>query len=460
MLHAVKVNKHVAYSTLEAVIKTKNDASKPRRKGPHVCSVKGKYNGSGGQGRRYVGAKAGFGCECKRGFLPAAGGARIKYAFKKDNKKLGPSIVTYTGDEVIPRGYSEALPCQESFLNKTSKTLKNYIKAHPETNLFKNGCQGVEDDLKKEKLVNHNSYDGDRAPELMPNVQGSDRRPKVFSVDNFIGINDFFKANQAADKFEKISEGVIEEGSPFNYSSVLGQFMAPAPADLKQSLLRELIDEKYFLEIESGKALHATAILIDLGFNKDSNRHFIKEIFPDYVETKFKSLETTVNIHLETYYFTKNKVRNNIFQNFEKAWSSLTTKQQNILKRTFLSEEKQTAKEIAKSLRIAESSVIDRKKKALASFVKHFPKLVPLSKQKNAYTKTELDRKELQLSGLFRLSNYEKLEPCKIKNYKTGKTETLTKARVKLKPEDPELKSEVWKWIDDTRPDIYPSDFN
>lgn len=81
-----------------------------------------------------------------------------------------------------------------------------------------------------------------------------------------------------------------------------------------------------------------------------------------------------MNIHLETYYFTKNKIRNNIFQNFEKAWSSLTTKQQNILKRTFLSEEKQTAKEIAKSLRIAESSVIDRKKKSFSILCKALSK--------------------------------------------------------------------------------------
>jgi len=443
-------------------MKTASDKTKTiRRKGPHICSVKGKYNGAGGQGKRYAGAKAGFGCECKMGFLPSSGGSRIKYAFKTDKRRPGASIITYTDDN-IPKGYKAALPCQESFLDNTSVTLKNYIKAHPESSTFKKGCQGLEDELRAEKLVNHNAYDGDRAPELMPYTMGSNKRPTVFAVDNFIGFNNFFKANLEADKLEKINEGIIDESSPFHYSSVLGKFMAPSPSDLRQGLLRELIEDKTFLEYpEDGEALHATAILIDLGFNKNESKHFIKEIFPDYDEERFKTLEATVNVQIDFKYFDKNKKKNNLYENYEKAWNSLTKKQQNILKRTLLSEEKETAKEIAKSLRIAESSVIDRKKKALAKFIKAFPKqLVPLSKQKKTYTKTELNRKETQFNGLFRLSNYEKLRPCKITNHKTGKVETVTQERVKLKSENAELKSKVWEWINETRPEIYQSDFN
>jgi len=440
-------------------MKVKSKRTKPRRTGPHVCSVKGKYNGSGGQGRRYIGAKAGFGCECKVGFIPSNGsGERIKYAFKKDLKKPGAQIVSYTG-LTVPFGYTDALPCQESFLNKSAKVLKTYIKHHPETNLFKNGCQGVEDELKAEKLVNHNAYDGDRAPELMPHITGSSKRPKVFSVDNFIGMNNFFKANQKADEAERILEGTFEEGAPSNFSSALGEFLAPPPVDLKQSILREMIQDKAFLEYpENGKALHATAILIDLGFNKDSNKHFIKEIFPDYEEDKFKSLEVTVNIKVDFRYFEKNKQNNGLYEKYEKAWSSLTTKQQNILKRTVLADEKETAAEIAKSLRIAESSVIDRKKKALASFKKHFPELIEEIKKGTKFTKTELSRNEAQLNGFFRLSNHEKLRPCKITNMKTGEVKTVTKSRLKSKPEDPELKKEVWDWINNTGSKAYETD--
>jgi hypothetical protein len=66
-----------------------------------------------------------------------------------------------------------------------------------------------------------------------------------------------------------------------------------------------------------------------------------------------------------------------------------------------------------------------------------------------------LHRHEIQLNGLYRLSEAEKIFPCKITNLKTGETTTSVPESAILKTEfDKDYKKEVWKWINKVSPTI------
>ncbi len=139
----------------------------------------------------------------------------------------------------------------------------------------------------------------------------------------------------------------------------------------------------------------------------------------------------------------------------EKVWKKITEKQENVVLALFCNEDELTVKEIASKFKIKESSVRDRLKNAKIKMKKAFPELVPLTEQVKSYTRAELERREYQYDGMYRLSNAEKLHPCTITNEKTKEVTVVTRNRLVLNEDyDPALKKRVREWINKVAPNI------
>lgn len=179
-----------------------------------------------------------------------------------------------------------------------------------------------------------------------------------------------------------------------------------------------------------GKVLYQTAIIIDRGFNTKDHEYMIEEVFPDYPRADFKKYGAKIALMVAREIKTMNLHTNNRYTRLEKVWKKITEKQENVVMAILGDEDELSIKEIAKNLKIAESSVRDRLRNAKEKIKKAFPELVPLTEQEKPYTEAELERREYQYDGFYRLSNAEKIHPCRITNIKTGEVTLVTKERL------------------------------
>lgn len=396
------------------------------------CWSKGRDLGRNGQGK----LGAGTGCECKykaEFFAPNAkdDSARsisathtASYSYLEKNSRL-QIIEEQTLD--APQTGLSIQPCHKAFLEKSSKATKLFLKHNPESRFT--GCSDVENDLIKEGLINNNPFDGDRGHQTFAREE-------------------FFEAQVAASL-----EGVE---SVFIYKGTLRDISCPHPANLRASVLRKLMhDMNVFLESDNPRLLYQTAIIIDRGLNTKDHFYMTKELFPNYPRDEFKKYESKISLMVARELKKMNVQTNNRYTRLEKVWKKITEKQENVVLALFCNEDELTVKEIARKFKIKESSVRDRLKNAKTKMKKVFPELVPLSEQEKPYTKAELEKREYQYDGMYRLSNAEKLRPCTITNKKTGEVTVITRDRLSLNEDyDPALKKKVWEWINRVAPNI------
>lgn len=396
------------------------------------CWSKGRDLGRNGQGKR----GAGSGCECKykaEFFAPNEKNDSVRsitashtasYAFLEKNNRL--QIIEEQTLDIPQTGFS-IQPCHKAFLEKSSKATKLFLKHNSESRFT--GCSDAENDLIQEGLINNTPFDGDRGHQTFAHEE-------------------FFEAQVVASL-----EGVE---SVFIYKGTLRDISCPHPTNLRASVLRKLMhDMNVFLESDNPKLLYQTAIIIDRGLNTKDHFYMVKELFPNYPRDEFKKYESKISLMVARELKKMNERTSNRYSRLEKVWKKITEKQENVVLALFCNEEELTVKEIARKFKIAESSLRDRLKNAKIKIKKAFPELVPLSEQEKPYTKAELEKREYQYDGLYRLSNAEKLHPCKVKNEKTGEVTVVTRERLVLNEDsDPALKKKVWEWINEVAPNI------
>jgi predicted DNA-binding protein YlxM (UPF0122 family) len=210
-----------------------------------------------------------------------------------------------------------------------------------------------------------------------------------------------------------------------------------------------------FLDSDNPKLLYQTAIIIDRGLNTKDHFYMVKKIFPNYPRYDFKKYEAKISLMVARELKKINEQTKNRYSRLGKVWKKVTEKQENVVLAFFCNDDELTVKEIARKFKIAESSVRDRLKNAKIKMKKAFPELVPLSEQEKPYTKAELERREYQYDGLYRLSNAEKLHPCTVTNEKTKEVTVVSRDRLVFNEDyDPALKKKVWEWINRVAPNI------
>ncbi|MCC6138921.1 MAG: sigma-70 family RNA polymerase sigma factor, partial [Bdellovibrionaceae bacterium] len=395
------------------------------------CWSKGRDLGRNGQGK----LGAGSGCECKykaEFFAPKAkdDSARsisathtASYSYLEKNSRL-QIIEEQTLD--APQTGLSIQPCHKAFLEKSSMATKLFLKHNPKSAFT--GCSDVENDLIKNGLINNTPFDGGRGHQ-------------TFATE------EFFEGQVMA------AQAGVE--SVFIYKGTLRDISCPHPVNLRQSVLRKLMHDMNTFLVDDGKVLYLTAVIIDRGLNTKDHEYLIEDLFPYYPKDDFKKYEAKISLMVARELKKMNEQTNNRYSRLEKVWKKITEKQENVVLALFCNEDELTVKEIASKFKIKESSVRDRLKNAKIKMKKAFPELVPLTEQVKSYTRAELERREYQYDGMYRLSNAEKLHPCTITNEKTKEVTVVTRNRLVLNEDyDPALKKRVREWINKVAPNI------
>lgn len=387
------------------------------------CWFKGRDLGYEGQGRN----DGLLGCECQHKVLSNDKARLMSYAQVSQNGRVRTVEVK---NDVVPKRGLLVQPCNATFLERTSKGTK-FFKKHNHETKFK-GCRDLENDLLNQGYL---------------------------STDHLLSVSiRGFEPEKDIDVLHTVDVQDVEV--VFRHRGTLQNVSHPHPKDLRQSLLRNLIERRDILNLPDGKDLYIAAIILDRGFNLEGNKHLVLFIFPEYDISKFEAHCAKLSFLVEKEARELNKYSGDRIKKLRRAWKSLTVRQKNVIERMYEDSEHESLEDIAKSLKRSVATVRDHINGAKKKFKKHFPELVPISQQELPYTKAELHRHEIQLNGFYRLSNAEKIQPCTITNKKTGEITTVVAERAILKTNfDKEYKSKVWAWINNVSPIIKIGDY-
>lgn len=237
-------------------------SAKSERKNLSPCSYKGAYGKDRYPGRHYKGDNRTYrvikGCELA-----------LNYSCSASVIQKMPEVPNIR-------------PCEESFLKSISKGVKEHKKENKSK--FK-GCQALEDDLLKEKLINY------FAPDITPNMRqwsdiiSSQRYEQYFDLEAF---------------YEEINCQAFR----VNYLLLKQEFagISYCPENIKEAILRDLLFAPINTFNPSFEELQrkATLFIITMGLsNINKFKDLIVGLFPDYEIEKFSSIQSSIFVEVK-----------------------------------------------------------------------------------------------------------------------------------------------------------------